>query len=219
MSGSVTSLKPALSTIARLGVIPVVEIDDIDRVEGLGTALSRARLPLVELTLRTPRALDALTAMRERFSDLLLGAGTVRTVSDARCALTAGADFLVSPCLDLGILEVARDAGRLAVPGIATPTELQTAIAHGAAVVKFFPAEALGGVTLLKTLAAPFPDARFIPTGGVGADNLASYLALPQVAAVGGSWVAPAALLREGAFDEVQRRAADAVRRARAARP
>jgi 2-dehydro-3-deoxyphosphogluconate aldolase/(4S)-4-hydroxy-2-oxoglutarate aldolase len=142
---------------------------------------------------------------------LVVGAGTILNAGQARAAIDAGAQFLVSPGCFPKVIAVAAEAGVPVFPGIATPTDIGIALEHGATVLKYFPAEALGGTAMLAALAAPFPAVSFIPTGGIHADNLAAYLALPHVLACGGSWMAGKALLRAGDFDTIRERTAAAV--------
>lgn len=208
-----------LERIRALGILPVVVLDELSHAEPLLDALGAGGLPAAEITLRTPAGLAALERLRRTRPDALLGAGTVRTRDDARRALDAGAQLVVSPAMDLDVLETCRDAGVLVLPGVCTPTEVDVAARAGARVVKLFPAEAIGGTRLLAALAGPFPEMAFVPTGGIDESSLGRYLALPNVLACGGSFMVEPSLLREGRFDEVEeraRRALAVVARARA---
>lgn len=199
-----------LDQLGSLGVVPVVVIDDATHAEPLGQALVAGGLPCAEVTLRTDAALDSLRALAAN-PDLLVGAGTVIRPSQVGLALDAGARFIVSPGLSPAVLAECAQAGVPVLPGVATATEILAALDAGLDVVKFFPAEAAGGVRTLSALAAPFRDLRFVPTGGIGPLDLPRYLALPSVLAVGGSWLASAPLLAGGRFAEITDLAAAAV--------
>ncbi len=207
----------ALDLIADCGVVPVVVIDDWEAAPALGDALMAAGLPVAEITLRTDAAVRAaeLLARDSRFT---VGAGTVLTPADVDLAVAAGARFIVSPGFDVEVVRRCRQLGAVVIPGIATASEAMAALREGLGVVKLFPAEPLGGLRWLNALAAPFPGLRFVPTGGIGPAELAEYARHAAVTAVGGSWIAPRALLRAGEFDEISRLAAAAVATVAAAR-
>ncbi|HZR51979.1 MAG TPA: bifunctional 4-hydroxy-2-oxoglutarate aldolase/2-dehydro-3-deoxy-phosphogluconate aldolase [Streptosporangiaceae bacterium] len=207
----------ALDLIADCGVVPVVVIDDWEAAPALGDALVAAGLPVAEITLRTDAAVRAaeLLARDSRFT---VGAGTVLTPADVDLAVAAGARFIVSPGFDVEVVRRCRQLGAVVIPGIATASEAMAALREGLGVVKLFPAEPLGGLRWLNALAAPFPGLRFVPTGGIGPAELAEYARHAAVTAVGGSWIAPRALLRAGEFDEISRLAAAAVATVAAAR-
>jgi 2-dehydro-3-deoxyphosphogluconate aldolase/(4S)-4-hydroxy-2-oxoglutarate aldolase len=177
-------------------VVPVVVLDDADRAAGLGRALVDGGLPIAEVTLRTPAALAGIAAMA-RNPDLLVGAGTVLTPDQATAAAEAGARFVVCPGLSLPVVERCRALGLPVLPGVATATEVLAARDNGLDVVKFFPAETSGGAPAVAALAAVFGDMRFVPTGGITEAKAVDYLRLPAVAAVGGSWMVPRALLAD----------------------
>lgn len=198
--------------IRQLGVLPVVELDSAAQAVPLLDSLIAGGLPAAEITLRTSAGLEALRLLRRERPGALVGAGTVRSLDDAERVLEAGAQFVVSPSTYPELIELCVQAGVPPIPGTCSPTEVDTALRSGARAVKFFPAEPMGGIRFLKALAGPYPEARFIPTGGVTADNLASYLELPGVLACGGSWLVAPRLVRHGAFDEVQARTRDAVK-------
>ncbi|MFN8082101.1 MAG: bifunctional 4-hydroxy-2-oxoglutarate aldolase/2-dehydro-3-deoxy-phosphogluconate aldolase [Kineosporiaceae bacterium] len=200
-------------------VVPVVSIEDERDAEPIGQALADGGLPVIEVTFRTAAAAASIARLRAACPDLLVGAGTVLDAATARTALAAGAQFLVAPGFDEPTLEVGRGAGVPVVPGAVTPTELQRLLAHGLNLVKFFPAEASGGRAMLAALAGPFPTARFMPTGGITPQNLPEYLALPTVAACGGTWIVTANTVRQRRFDEITDRARDAVTRASSTDP
>jgi 2-dehydro-3-deoxyphosphogluconate aldolase/(4S)-4-hydroxy-2-oxoglutarate aldolase len=205
------SVAESIERVRALGVLPVVEVDTVDDAQPLLAALSAGGLPAAEITLRTPAGLEAMRLLRREHPEALVGAGTVRTLADAERVLEAGAQFVVSPSTYPELIELCVAAGVPMLPGACTPTEVDAAVRAGASLVKFFPAEPMGGTSFLKALAGPFRDVRFVPTGGVNASNLAAYLALPQVAACGGSWMVAPALLRERAFDRIEALTREAV--------
>ena len=181
--------------LAALRVIPVVEISRVDDAVPLARALVDAGLPCAEITFRTASAAQAIEAIATSVPDIRVGAGTVVTVAQAEAALAAGASFIVAPGFDPAVVDFALEHGVPIVPGVCTPTEVGMALGRGLSVLKLFPAEAAGGVAYLKALAAPFGGVRFVPTGGIGPDNLAAYLAVKEVIACGGSWMVKKALI------------------------
>jgi 2-dehydro-3-deoxyphosphogluconate aldolase / (4S)-4-hydroxy-2-oxoglutarate aldolase len=204
--------------ITSLGVVPVIELGEVGQAQPLLDALSAGGLPAAEITLRTPAGIEGISIARSSHPDALIGAGTVRTAADAVRAIEAGAQFVVSPGTDLDVMETCRQKQVPVLPGACTPTEIGAAVKAGAALVKFFPAGALGGTNFLKAVAGPFRDVRFVPTGGVSPANLAEYLKLPSVAACGGTWLAKAEMLAAGQYAEVEKLAAEAVAIVREAR-
>ncbi|MFO1329110.1 MAG: bifunctional 4-hydroxy-2-oxoglutarate aldolase/2-dehydro-3-deoxy-phosphogluconate aldolase [Rubrivivax sp.] len=208
-----TTTTPALTprALAAAGpVIPVIVIDRVAQALPLAEALLAGGVRVMEVTLRTPAGLPAIEAIARALPEVLIGAGTLRSVADAEAAAGAGARFGVSP----GFAPALSDAcARLALPllpGVSTATEVMAAQAAGHELLKFFPAEAVGGMPMLKALQGPFPDIAFCPTGGVGAANASQYLALPNVAMCGGSWLTPADALRDGDWARVTRLAREA---------
>ena len=199
-----------LEMLGALRLVPVVAIEDAGKAAYLAEALIEGGLPCAEITFRTEAALDAIRAAAA-VEGMLVGAGTVLTVDQASRAVEAGARFVVSPGLDRDVVRWCQETRIPVFPGVATPTELMAALGLGLEVVKLFPAEVLGGPSMLKALAGPFPSARFIPTGGVNASNLGAWLASPRVLACGGSWMAEKGLIREGDFAEIARRTREAV--------
>lgn len=169
-------------------VIPVVRVEAVWQAEQVTDALLQGGLPIAEITLRSDCAIEAIRSVADR-NDLTIGAGTVLNAEQCAQALDAGAKFVVSPGLDRGVVELCLERNIPCFPGVATPTEIQTALNYGLSTVKFFPAEVLGGVPTLKALAGPFRQVWFIPTGGINASNARKYLNLPNVIAVGGSWM------------------------------
>jgi 2-dehydro-3-deoxyphosphogluconate aldolase/(4S)-4-hydroxy-2-oxoglutarate aldolase len=196
--------------LASLRIVPVVAIDTAEAAEPLADALCDGGLPVAEITLRTDAALEAIRRLAGR-GDFLLGAGTVHGVDQAKAVMDAGAQFVVSPGFNPRTVAWCVENHVPIFPGIATPTDLEAALEHGLEVVKFFPAETLGGVKTLKAFSGPYGDIRFMPTGGISAANLRDYLALPCVLACGGSWMVKPELLRNGDFGEVRRLTAAAV--------
>ncbi|GAA3755007.1 bifunctional 4-hydroxy-2-oxoglutarate aldolase/2-dehydro-3-deoxy-phosphogluconate aldolase [Plantactinospora mayteni] len=203
-------------TIAATRILPVVVLEDAASAPALAAALTEGGLRAIEVTFRTAAAAEAIRLMAER-PDLLVGAGTVLTPAQVDQAADAGARFVVSPGFSPAVVRHCQQRGLPVFPGAATATEIQMALDAGLETVKFFPAEQLGGVGMVKALAAPFRSVRFIPTGGVNTGNLGDYLALPAVLAVGGTWMVAPALLAEGRWDEVTRLTTAAVRASRPA--
>lgn len=207
-----------LAELAGRVLVPVVVLPEAGDAGLLADALVAGGLPVAEVTFRTAAAPEAIRVMADR-GDVLVGAGTVLTVAQVDQAVVAGARFVVSPGLSRAVVERCAEHGVVALPGAVTATEVQAALELGLDTVKFFPAATCGGAAAIKALAAPFTGVRFVPTGGVGPGNLAEYLAVPSVVAVGGSWMVPtdriAARDRSGLVDLVS----TAVRTARAARP
>lgn len=208
----------ALDQLRMHVVLPVVVADDRDDAVSLGEALVAGGLPLAEVTLRTPAAPDVIRVLSER-GDILVGAGTVLTAAQVDTAVEAGATFIVSPGLSRAVVERCLERGALPIPGTVTATEVQAALELGLDTVKFFPAESTGGAPAIAALAAPFAGVSFIPTGGITAANLDTYLALPSVAAVGGSWVVPRDLVRSRNVSSLVGLIASAVTQVKASRP
>jgi 2-dehydro-3-deoxyphosphogluconate aldolase / (4S)-4-hydroxy-2-oxoglutarate aldolase len=195
-------MRNILEHLATHKLIPIVVMDNADHARGFGDVLAAGGLPLAEVTFRTPAAEQAVRTLAAR-GDLVVGAGTILTTEQADRAIDAGAQFLVAPGTNPKVLEYAAKRGVPMTPGVATPSEIELAQSSGAAALKFFPAETMGGVAALKAFAGPYPDAKFIPTGGITPERLLSYLALKNVLACGGSWVAPRELLTAGRFDAI----------------
>ena len=190
--------------ICRLSpVVPVLIVEDIAHAAPLARALVAGGLQALEVTLRTPAALDAIRAMADAALEAVVGAGTLRSAEDVKAAIAAGARFGVSPGLSPAVMDAAADAGLPMLPGVATPSEAMAAAERGLDILKFFPAEANGGVPVLKAWASPLAGLDFCPTGGIGPGNAAAYLTQPNVLCVGGSWVAPGDMVREGDWDGI----------------
>lgn len=203
--------------LRRLKLVPVIVIDDAEDAPHLARALSEGGLPIAEVTFRTAAGAEAIRRIAGECPDVLPGAGTVLTPQQARDAVGAGARFIVSPGFGPAVVEYCLEREIPVFPGICTPTEVEMALARGLTTLKFFPAEAAGGVGFLRAMASPYGMVSFIPTGGIGPSNLASYLGLKKVVACGGSWMAPAAWIREKRFDLIRAETAKAVSVARAA--
>lgn len=196
--------------LQRAPVIPVVVIEDASRVAPVARALVAGGLPIVEITLRTAAAVEAIGAVAAEVPEAHVGAGTVLSEEQARTAVSAGAKFIVSPGLHDGVISAASGLSVPVMPGVTTPSEVQRAWNLGLRVLKFFPAGLAGGIPMLKALAAVFRDVGFIPTGGISAKNLRDYLEVPSVIACGGSWLTPSAAITAGDYEEIRRLAAEA---------
>jgi 2-dehydro-3-deoxyphosphogluconate aldolase/(4S)-4-hydroxy-2-oxoglutarate aldolase len=192
------------------GLIPVAVIDDRAAAAPLGRALSAAGGQVIEVTFRTAAAERAVADLAEQ-GMLLVGAGTVVRPEQVDAARAAGARFVVSPGFDLRVVERCLELGLPVVPGVASASEIMAALGAGLSLVKLFPAEPLGGVALVRALHGPFPDVRFIPTGGLTVENAPGYLRLPSVAAIGGSWMVAPSLIAAGEFDQITRLTAAAL--------
>lgn len=190
-------------TFYEIGVIPVLEIDDASQARPLAEALLAGDLPLAEITLRTDAALEAIRMISRQARDVLVGAGTVINREQAEAARDAGAQFLVSPGMIEDVVAWARDQQIPILAGAVTPTEMIRAIHMGLDLLKFFPAETVGGLKAIRAMSDPFPQLRFIPTGGIRLENLAEYLQMPKIHAVGGSWMAKRQMIAEGRFEEI----------------
>jgi 2-dehydro-3-deoxyphosphogluconate aldolase / (4S)-4-hydroxy-2-oxoglutarate aldolase len=198
------------NALLRRRIIPVVVIEELETARPLAEALHRGGLPVAEVTFRTDVAADAVRLLADE-RRLLVGAGTVVLPEQVDLAVEAGARFIVMPGFSHRVVERCRELDVLVIPGVATATEVIAALDHGLELLKLFPAQVAGGVALLRALQGPFPGVRWIPTGGVSAANAASYLALPSVAAVGGSWMVQSELIAARDFATVTRLAREAV--------
>lgn len=191
-------------------VIPVLKIDDLAQAVPLARALVNGGLPAIEITLRTPVALEALRAVSREVPEAIVGAGTILSGEDFNNAVAAGAKFIVSPGSTAELLDTADRSDVLFLPGAATPSEIMALKARGYEILKFFPAEQSGGAPFLKALASPLAGVRFCPTGGISLKNAGDYLTLPNVICVGGSWVAPDADLKNGNWTRIEELAREA---------
>ncbi len=191
--------------LSRIGVVPVITIDRPQDAVPLARALLNGGIGCAEITFRTASAEEAIERISGECQEMFVGAGTVLTVQQAEQAIRAGAQYIVAPGFDAAVVDWCQEQGVPVLPGVATPTEINMALARGVKLLKFFPSEEIGGVRMLKALHAPFQEVQFIPTGGIKAHNLAEYLALPNVVACGGSWMATGSMISEGKFDEIAR--------------
>lgn len=200
------------------GILPVVTVHSLDEARNVSKALLEGGLPAIELTLRTPVAMEALAVLKRELPDIVIGAGTVLTVEQMEQSIAAGADFLVTPGTTPEMADALANADVPVVPGAATPTELLSLMARGFRVCKLFPASAVGGLAMLKGLAGPLSELKLCPTGGIGEDTAADYLSQPNVVCIGGSWMVPKPWLEKGQWDKVREssaKAADIVRKVR----
>ena len=193
-----------------IGIVPVVVLDDAKDAVPLGNALCEGGLPCAEVTFRTAAAFDTIKAMKNNFPDMLVGAGTVLTPEQVDRALEAGASFIVSPGLNPRVVAHCLEVGVPIVPGTQTPSEMEQALEFGLEVVKFFPAEPAGGLKMIKAVAAPYTRLKFMPTGGINAQNVRDYLAYDRILACGGSWMVKKDLIAAGKFDEIRAMTAEA---------
>lgn len=200
-----------LKKIEAIGIVPVVKIDRAEDAVPLARALINGGLPCAEVTFRTDAAADAIAAMTKEFPEMLVGAGTVLTPEQADAAVQAGAKFIVSPGLNPDVVRHCVERGYPVTPGVCTPGEVETALSFGLEVVKFFPAEAAGGLAMIKAMSAPYGKLKFMPTGGINAKNINEYLAFPKILACGGSWMVTPELINAGRFDEIERLTREAV--------
>ena len=196
-------MNEVLAKIQEIGIIPVVVLDRVEDALPLGKALIEGGLPCAEVTFRTAAAEESIRVMSENFPELLVGAGTVLTTEQVDRAVAAGAKFVVSPGLNPRIVKYCVEKGVIIVPGCANPSDIEQALENGLEVVKFFPAELLGGLKMIKALSGPYGNVKFMATGGISANNVREYLACDHIAACGGSWMVNGKLVKEGKFDEI----------------
>ncbi len=200
-----------IKKITDTGVIPVVKIDNVEDALPLAEALKNGGLPCAEITFRTDAAEESIRRISKAYPDFFIGAGTVLTTEQADAAMNAGASFIVSPGLNPEVVKHCKAKGYPIIPGVCTPTEVEAALSLGLTYLKFFPAEAAGGVKMIKAMAAPYTKVKFMPTGGVGVGNLADYLGCKAVYACGGSWMVPADKITGKNFDEIEALTREAV--------
>jgi len=205
------SAPDATAVLTLSPVIPVVTIDDAAQAVPLARVLLASGLNTIEITLRTPAALDAIRAVANEAPEMIVGAGTVLSEKDLSAAIEAGAKYALSPGGTPKLMKAARKAAIPFVPGVATASEIQRGIELGYSCFKFFPAEQLGGVSALKALAGPLPNVRFCPTGSITPDKAPAYLALSNVLCVGGSWIAPSEYIKAGDWASIEAAAKRAV--------
>ena len=204
-------MNEVLEQIQKIGIVPVVVINDAKDAAPLAKALCEGGLPCAEVTFRTDAAEESIRIMSEQFPEMLVGAGTVLTTEQVDRAVAAGAKFIVSPGLNPRIVKYCVEKGILITPGCANPSDVEQALENGLEVVKFFPAEAAGGLKMIKAMAAPYVDVKFMPTGGINQNNVREYLAYNRILACGGSWMVKGDLVDAGEFDKIRELAAEAV--------
>ena len=200
-----------LKKIGALRLVPVVKIENSQDAVPLGQALLAAGLPIAEITFRTAAAESAIRALTAKLPELLVGAGTVLSVDQVKSAVDAGARFMVAPGFNPTVVDYCLEHNICVVPGVNNPSQIERALERKLEVVKFFPAEASGGLLFLKAVAAPYGDILFLPTGGINLQNLLTYLSFPRVIACGGSWMVEADLISAGNFTEIEKRSREAV--------
>lgn len=198
--------------ISTLGVVPVVVLEDAKDAAPLAKALVEGGLPCAEVTFRTDAAEESIKIMTSEYPDMFVGAGTVLTIEQVDRAVAAGAKFIVSPGFDPEIVDYCLSKEIPVFPGCITPSEVAQAVKRGLKVVKFFPAQQFGGVATIKAMAAPYVGLKFMPTGGVSAKNLESYLSCDKIVACGGSWMVKGDLVKAGKFDEIKAMTEEAVK-------
>ena len=197
-------MNEVLKKINAIGIVPVVKIDDAKDAVPLAKALCEGGLPCAEVTFRTEAAADAIKAMSTAYPEMLIGAGTVLTTEQVDRAVEAGATFIVSPGLNPKVVKYCVDKNIPVTPGCTNPSDIEQAIELGLDVVKFFPAEAAGGLEMIKAMSAPYGNMKFMPTGGISAKNLNEYLDFPKIIACGGSWMVKGELISGGEFDKIR---------------
>lgn len=200
-----------VASLRKHRLVPVIVIEDAAKAPALGRALAAGGLPCAEVTFRTAGAREALARLAGECPDVLAGAGTVLTPAQAKEARDAGAQFIVAPGFNPAVVDYCLENAIPVFPGIATPSEIEAALSKGLKVLKFFPAEPLGGVQYLKAISAPYGAVEFMPTGGVSLQNVGSYLAFPKVVACGGSWMAPSDWIASGDFQRITEEVRNAV--------
>jgi len=199
--------------IARQPILPVIVIDDVDCAVPLAEALLAGGISSIEITFRTAAAAESIRRIRQTLPDMFVGAGTILTLDQAKAALDAGAQFALSPSLNTNVVTYFKNAGQPFIPGVMTPSEIDRASQLGCQFLKLFPAETVGGASALKAMNAPFKHLklRFCPTGGLTLDNMGDYLVMPEVFAIGGSWLAKRDQIAEGKWADISQQAKDAL--------
>ena len=205
-------MNAVLEQISKIGIVPVVKIDRAEDALPLAKALCAGGLPCAEVTFRTDAAEESIRIMTTEYPEMFVGAGTVLTIDQVDRAMGAGAKFIVSPGFDPEIVDYCLGKDIPVFPGCITPSEVAQAVKRGLKIVKFFPAEQFGGVSTIKAMAAPYVGLKFMPTGGVNAKNLESYLSCDKIIACGGSWMVKGDLVKAGKFDEIKAMTEEAVK-------
>ena len=204
-------MNPIIEKISKIGIVPVIALDDAKDARPLAEALYKGGLPCAEVTFRTDAAEEAIRIIAAEFPDMLVGAGTVLTTEQVDRAVNAGAKFIVSPGLNPKVVSYCTGKNIPVLPGTSNPSDVEAAIELGLEVVKFFPAEAAGGMKMIKAMSAPYGKMKFMPTGGITADNLKEYLDFNKIIACGGSWMVKKDLVAAGKFDEIETLTKEAV--------
>ena len=204
-------MNAVLEKIQKIGIVPVIAINDAKDAIPLAKALIKGGLPCAEVTFRTAAARDAIKAMTTEYPDMMVGAGTVLTTEQVDQAVEAGAKFIVSPGLNPKVVKYCLDKDIPVTPGTSNASDIEAALELGLEVVKFFPAEAAGGLAMIKSLAAPYVNVKFMPTGGINAKNITTYLDFPKIIACGGSWMVKSDLIAAGEFDKIEAMTREAV--------
>ena len=196
-------MSEVLEKIREIGIVPVIVLEDAKDALPLAESLMKGGLPCAEVTFRTAAAEDSIRAISQAYPEMLVGAGTVLTTEQVDRAVAAGAKFIVSPGFNPRIVQYCQEKGVPITPGCSSPTDIEQALEHGLKVVKFFPAEQLGGLAMIKALAGPYVDVSFMPTGGINAGNVKDYLAYNRILACGGSWMVKGDLIKAGDFQRI----------------
>ena len=197
-------MNQVLEALSKIGIVPVVVINDAKDAKPLAEALIKGGLPCAEVTFRTDAAEESIRIISENFPEMRVGAGTVLTTEQVDRAVAAGAKFIVAPGLNPVVVEYCVKKGIPVVPGTATPSEMEQAMSFGLDVVKFFPAENNGGLSMIKAVAAPYVGLRFMPTGGINAENVRDYLKYDRILCCGGSWMVKGDLIKAGDFAKIE---------------
>lgn len=200
-----------LSKFQQIGIVPVVKIDDATKAEGLAKAMLDGGIPCIEITFRTAAAEEAIKRVTKAYPEMLVGAGTVINVEFAEKAVAAGAKFIVAPGFNPSVVDWCIERNVPILPGVCTPSDIEAGLSRGLSTLKFFPAEASGGVNMLKNFAGPFPNLTFIPTGGIGLHNILDYAKQPNILAVGGSWMVKPELIEAEDWPAITKLCSDAV--------
>lgn len=206
-------MNDVLKKISEVGILPVVVLDDAKDAKDLAKALIEGGLPCAEVTFRTAAAEESIRVISEAYPEMLVGAGTVLSVDQVKKAVAAGAKFIVSPGFDEEVVKYCLDNNIPVTPGVCTPSDVQKGYKMGLDVLKFFPAEPSGGLSMIKAIAAPYTMMKFIPTGGINENNMEDYLKYDRILAIGGSWMVKSRLVKNGQFDKIKEMSKTAVAR------
>ena len=204
-------MNDVLKKISEVGILPVVVLDDAKDAKDLAKALIEGGLPCAEVTFRTAAAEESIRVISEAYPEMLVGAGTVLSVDQVKKAVAAGAKFIVSPGFDEEVVKYCIEKNVPVTPGTSTPSDVQKCYKLGLDVVKFFPAEAAGGLKMIKSIAAPYTQMKFIPTGGINANNMKDYLEYNRILAIGGSWMVKGDFIKNGEFEKIEALTKEAV--------